>query len=216
MAALDLEEQEQLSAIKGWWEENGKLITTTLLAASIGLAGYQGWQWHVRSQASEASQLFAQVNKAAGEANVQRSRDAAGQVLEKFAGTAYADMAALVSAKAQVDGADLKNAQAQLQWAAEKGNDPVLRDLARLRLAAVQLDQQQYDDALKTLSATPDAAFAARYADLKGDVLFAQGKTAEAKAAYQSALDAMKAATGEPSPLKAVVEAKLDSLGGAR
>ena len=56
-----------------------------------------------------------------------------------------------------------------------------VRDLARLRLAGVQLDQQQYDAALKTLAASHSDAFAPRFDDLKGDVLLAQGKAEEAR-----------------------------------
>ncbi len=73
-------------------------------------------------------------------------------------------------------------------WAAENARDPGLRDLARLRLAAVMLDEKAYDDAMKQLAAEPAAAFAPRFAELRGDILAAQGKTAEARNAYDLAL----------------------------
>ena len=72
----------------------------------------------------------------------------------------------------------MKTAQAQLAWAAENAKDEP-RDLARLRLAAVLLDEKAYDEALKQLAAEPPA-FAARFDELKGDVLAAQGKKPEA------------------------------------
>jgi predicted negative regulator of RcsB-dependent stress response len=50
------------------------------------------------------------------------------------------------------------------------------------------------------------------YADLRGDILAGQGKRAEARAAYQTALDRSEAA----SPYRAVVQVKLDSLGEAK
>ena len=83
---------------------------------------------------------------------------------------------------------------------------------ARLRLAGILLDEKKYDEALKLLSAKSTDAYAALYADLKGDVLAAQGKPAEARAAYQLALDKSAAA----SQYRALIELKLDALGDAK
>jgi predicted negative regulator of RcsB-dependent stress response len=56
-----------------------------------------------------------------------------------------------------------------------KASDPALRELARLRLATVMLDDKAYDEALAQLQAPTDAAWCA-FADLKGDILLAKGK----------------------------------------
>ena len=98
-------------------------------------------------------------------------------------------MAALLSARVQVEAADLKAAKVQLVWAQEHASDVELRDLARLRLASLLLEEKGYDEALNVLTATPVAAFAPRFAEMKGDVLALQGKPTEAKAAYQEALN---------------------------
>ncbi|NTV09917.1 MAG: tetratricopeptide repeat protein, partial [Zoogloea sp.] len=165
----------------------------------------------------EASALYVEVQRAAAEHNPQRAREAAGQIIEKYSGTVYADLAALVSAKVQAEGGDLKNARTQLGWAAEHGRDAALRDLARLRLAAVLLDDKAYDEALKQLAEPSSEAFAARFDDLKGDVLMAQNKPADAKAAYKSAVGKLAASTDEGAAgLKELIQAKLESLGGAQ
>jgi predicted negative regulator of RcsB-dependent stress response len=77
-----------------------------------------------------------------------------------------------------------------------------------LRLAAVLLDQEQYDAALKQLDETPGDAFAGLYSDLRGDVLVAQGKIDEARAQYQQALEK----SPENSAWRDVVQIKLDAL----
>lgn len=215
MAALDLEEQEQMSALRAWWEQYGNVVTTGLVVAAVAAVGFRGWGWYQDNQAVEASGLFHQVSKAAEAGNAQKAREATGLLFEKYAGTGYADLSGLVSGRAQIEAGDLKNAQAQLQRVADQGNDPLLRDLARLRLAAVQFDDKALDQALKTLEAAPAPVFAVRFADLKGDILLAQDKPAEARKAYQAALEAIKA-SGEASPLKDVVTAKLEALGGAQ
>jgi predicted negative regulator of RcsB-dependent stress response len=126
MAAFDLEEQEQISQIKGWWEQFGTLVTGAAVAAALASVGWQGWQWYQGKQTAEASALYAVLQKAASEKNTQKSREAAGALIEKYNGTAYADMAALLSAKVQAEAGDLKNARVPLAWAATKASDPAL------------------------------------------------------------------------------------------
>ena len=184
MAAFDLEEQEQISQIKGWWEQYGKLVTTLAVVAALASVGWQGWNWHKGKQAAEASVLYDQLQSAAAERNAPKVREIAGSLLEKYSGTAYADLAALLSAKIQAEAGDLKNARVRLAWAAGNASDPALRDLARLRLASVMLDDKAYDEALAQLQAAPDESLTARFADLKGDILVAQGKKEDARAAY--------------------------------
>ena len=217
MAAFDLEEQEQISQIKGWWEQYGKLVTALAVAAALASVGWQGWHWYQGKQGTEASALYDVVQNAAAQRNAQKAREAAGMLIEKYSGTAYADMAALLSAKVQTEAGDLKNARVPLAWAADKANDPALRGLARLRLATVMLDDKAYDEALAQVQTPPDESFAARYADLKGDILVAQGKPDEARTAYKAAVDALGAATKiEAVTLREIAQAKLDAVGGAQ
>lgn len=224
MAAYDLEEQEQLSEIKAFWQQYGNLITGLVALAATLVVAYQGWNWYQRNQAAQANGAFAAVQQAAAANDLKKTRDATGELLEKYSGTVQAGLAALISAKVQFEGGDAATAKAQLGWAAEKGAEAEIRDLARLRLATVLLDEKAYDEALRQLEHKPSASFVPRYLDLKGDVLLAQGKPAEAKVAYRDALAALDAQAREagaaaamrPSALKEVVQVKLDALGGAQ
>ena len=217
MAAFDLEEQEQISQIKGWWEQYGKLVTTLAVVAALASVGWQGWNWHKGKQAAEASVLYDQLQNAAAERNAPKVREIAGSLLEKYSGTAYADLAALLSAKIQAEAGDLKNARVPLAWAAGNASDPALRDLARLRLASVMLDDKAYDEALAQLQAAPDESLTARFADLKGDILVAQGKKEDARAAYKTVVTSLEKATkAEAVTLREIAQAKLDAVGGAQ
>lgn len=212
MAVYDLEEQEQISELKAWWARWGNAVTALAVAAALASVGWQGWQWYQGRQAAAAGSLFYAVQQAAAEHNAQKARDAAGQLIGDYSGTAYAQLGALLSAGVQFDNGDLDNARAQLEWAADKGKDVALRDLARLRLAAVLLQKGEHDAALARLQAAPAAAYAARFADLRGDVLAAQGKAADARVAYQAAIDGLAAAGDEAATLREVVRVKLESL----
>ncbi|PAX98605.1 hypothetical protein CKW48_02190 [Bordetella pertussis] len=96
------------------------------------------------------------------------------------------------------------------KWLAAQAKQLALQPVARLRLAGILLDQKQYDAALAQLN-NPPASFAALFADRRGDVLAAQGKRDEARAAWQSAIDGL----GTSNPLTQVVQLKLDALSGA-
>jgi predicted negative regulator of RcsB-dependent stress response len=213
MAAYDLEEQEQLESLKAWWKENGNLVLTTLSLVLVVLAAWQAWNYYQRNQAVQASALYAAVQKAAGANDLKQVRESAGAILEQYPRTAYAAMAALVSAKAHFQGGDLKTAHAQLAWVAENAKDEALQDIARLRLASVMLDEKAYDDALKTLDAKHGAAFDAPFLAARGDVLVAQGKKDEARAAYKAAVDKTDA---KDTGLRGSIQLRLDALGTAQ
>jgi predicted negative regulator of RcsB-dependent stress response len=221
MATYDLEEQEQLDELKTWWKMYGNLVTGILVVVALAVAGWQGWNWWQRQQAVKASAVFSGLQTAAMQRDAKRARELAGELIDKYSVTAYAGMGALLAAKVQVDAGDAQNARVQLAWAAENAKDPGLRDLARLRLATVMLDAKAYDDATKQLAAEPGATFAPRFAELRGDVFAAQGKAAEARNAYDTAMAKFDALakddeTRQRAGYKEALQAKRDSLGAAK
>jgi predicted negative regulator of RcsB-dependent stress response len=135
----DLEEQEQIDELKAWWKQYGRMLIVLVVAACVGAAGTAGWQWYKRSQSEQASQLYGALEKAVRANDLKQIRELSGQLMDKFAGTAYGPMAALAAAKASYDGGDAKSAQAQLQWTIDNARDDDLIATARLRLAGVLL-----------------------------------------------------------------------------
>jgi len=205
---LDLEEQEKLDALRAWWKENARLIVFVVAAAAIAVAGTNGWRWYQRQQSLEAGALYDTLAKAVRAGDAKALRDAGGALSERYAGTLYASMGALAAADFHFDRGELKSAKAQLEWAVERSSSEDFRDIARLRLAALLLDERAYDEALALLAQKPLEAYAALYAALRGDVLVAKDLPAEARAAYQLALEK---ASG---PLRDSVQMRLDALGG--
>jgi predicted negative regulator of RcsB-dependent stress response len=210
MATYDLDEQERLDELKAWWKRWGNLVMIGLAVVIAAAAGWRYWQNHVVTQSLEAATVYEQLTRSLAANDAKAARDAGAMLIDQYKGTAYAPRAALLMAKLNIGAKDLKSAQAQLEWAAANSKEPAVKDLARLRLAGVQLDQREYDAALKTLSSTHSDAFDFRFLDLKGDVLLAQGKPADARAAYQAAFGKM----AEDNPYRNIVELKLDALGG--
>ena len=207
--AYDLEEQEQLAELKAFWNKYGNLLTWVLIAVLGSYAAYNFWNYRQRTQASDASVLYEELQKSLTDKDNVKVQRIAADVESKFGATAYGAMAALVAAKGAFDAGDLKTAKAQLQWAVDHGNDEY-KSIAKLRLAGVLLDEKAYDDGLKLLAGEFLPQFAGAVADRKGDIFVAQNKLAEARTAYLAALAAMDS----KSPGRKLVELKLESIGG--
>ena len=206
---LDLQEQEQLDALKAFWNKQGNLITWTLVLVLAAFAGWNGWQWYQRDQAVKAGAMFDELDRAARAGDAERVGRVFGDLKERYPRTAFAQQGGLLAAKTQFDKGQADAAKATLAWVADKAIEEEMRTVARLRLAALQSEAKQYDEALKTLAAAKAPGFEGLVEDRRGDVLLAQGKAAEARTAYQAAYKAM----GERVDYRRLIEAKMIALG---
>lgn len=209
--AYDLEEQEQIASLKAWWDRFGNVVTWLIIVVCAAYAGWSGWDYYLRNQSAKASQLYEEVQRAASAKDNAKVQRAAKDMEDRYGRSAYAQMAALVAARAAFDANDLNTSKAQLQWAADHAQDDEYRALARIRLAGLLLDEKAYEDGLKVLSGDFPAAFAGEVANRRGDILAAQNKTEDARSAYREALQK----TDGASPGRQLIELKLEALGGA-
>ena len=209
--ALNSSEQEQLDQLKDFWKQYGNLITWVLILALGGFAAFQGWQRYQDSQATKAAVLYDELDKAVQALDADKAARVFGDIKERYPSTTYAAQAGLLAARLQFDLERKDAARASLEWVAGQAAEKEYRLVAQLRLAGMLLDEKKFDEALKLLPADAPPAFAALVADRRGDILFAQGKTDEARAAFQAAYDAM-----DPTlDYRRLLDAKLTALGGA-
>jgi len=207
--AFDLEEQEKVDELKAWWKTNGTTVMLAVAVFAAVVAGIQGWRVYQNNQQRQAALAYEAVQSGVQNKDSKRIRDAAGQLIEKYPGTPYASRSALLAAGVNYETGDAKSAKAQLQWVIDHAKEEGARDIARLRLAGILLDEKSYEEAMKTLEGSHEKTFDGLFSDLKGDVLAAQGKMADARVAYKAALEKMD----EKSAYRQVVEMKLDGLG---
>ena len=208
MAAYDLEEQDQLEDLKAWWRQWGNTVAGIVIALSIGVVGVQGWRWWTQQQAAHASVLYDAVSAAVRANDAAKAKDAMSQLADKYGGTGYAPRAALIVAAQFFENGDAAGAKAQLAWVIDKSSEDELKQVARLRLAGILLDEKQYDEGLRVLDAKHDQPFAGVYADMRGDVLAAAGRTEEARNEYETAL----AQLDSKSAYRNLVQLKFDAL----
>lgn len=208
---LDLEEQEQLDQLKAFWKQYGNLITWSLTLVLAGFAAWNGWNWWQRDQAVKAAAMFDELEKAAAAGEASKAAGIFKDLKERFPRTAVAQQGGLLAAKVQFEKGQADEAAASLGWVADNAKEGEYRTVARLRLAGLLADQKKYDEALKQLDGATAKEFEALVADRRGDILLAQGKTEEAKAAFRKAWDSM-----DPTvQYRRLIDAKLTALGAA-
>ena len=206
---LDLEEQEQLDQLKAFWKQYGNLITWTITLALAAFAAWNGWNWWQRDQAVKAGAMYDELEKAATAGEVSKAGGIFNDMKERFPRTVVTQQGGLLAAKLQFEKGQADAAVATLGWVADNATEAEYQTVARLRLAGLLADQKKYDEALKQLDAATAKEFEALVADRRGDVLLAQGKTEEAKAAYTKAWQSM-----DPKvEYRRLIDAKLTSLG---
>ena len=206
--AYDLEEQEQLDEFKAWWKKNGSMAINLVLAGLVLYAAWQGYHYYQNKKAVEASELYqalvvTDINKTA-EIKTQSAK-----LMDSFSGTPYAGRAAVFAAKANFSANDDKSAKSQLEWATKNAKESAIKAIASLQLASILFEEKSYDEAQKVLLNISDKGYEGLKANMQGDVFLAQGKQAEAKKAYEIALQSLDA----QGKLHQYTRQKLESLG---
>ncbi|KKO47099.1 hypothetical protein WG68_00105 [Arsukibacterium ikkense] len=197
-------EEQQVEAIKRFWNEYGKAI---LGGVVIGLAGLYGWRYYQADQRSQAEQVSAQYSQLLQQQQTEGSDwlNSAKGFIDAQGNSSYAVFAALLAAREAIDSQQLATAAEHLSWVMHNAKEAPVKAIAQLRLARVQREQGNYADALATLQLAVPASFLSQQAELRGDLLQLTGELAQAKAAYQQAL-----ASSEQT--RQLLQVKLDEL----
>ena len=199
-------DDEKVEDLKNWWKENGTSVMAGIALAIGGLFGWQYWQDYQANTATEASALYAKVDKASATSMDQAKTDI--QTLQNdYASTPYAAIASLKAAQQYAEKGEYEPAAAALRWVIDNSKEDDYKHLASVRLTRVLLSMKKVDEALTLTNQTYPAAYQALIDELKGDIYVAQNKPTEARAAYDKA---MVGAAGNASE---VIKLKRDNLG---
>lgn len=186
-------DEEQVEALKRWWEENGKQLS---IAVVLSLAGWFGWNTYQDKQqvTGEQAQLKYQelLNlRQAGESSEEslaKAQLSATEIKKNYPGTPYAVFAALFLAKDAVEDDQLDQAVEELKWAKNAAKNSALKSLIDTRMARVLGSQGKLDEALALVSKAPENAYKRLFLEIRGDLLTQKGDLAAAKVAYDAAL----------------------------
>lgn len=204
-------EHEQVEALKAWWDKNGTRIIIAIVIVLAGVLAWRTWLDKTHREAEAASEQYMQLLEVV-QSRPEQALEIGRQLVSSHAGSNYAAMASLLMASISVERGDKEAAIAHLSWVMEQGAQAELKEISRLRLARLQLDMGKADEALATLAKGDNASFRAAYDELRGDILLAQGKRAEARNAYANAL----AGYGEVPAKQSLLQMKIDDLADAK
>lgn len=208
---MQLTEEEQVEALKKWWKENGTAVIVGVIIGIGAVVGFWKWREYTETRAYRASDVYVEFTGALAEQKDELLKQRYDTLIKDYSGTTYAVLAAMQMAKQAVAKDDLKKAAEELNWALEHAGQEPIAHLARIRLAHVLVAQQKYDQALTLITGLSKSAFDAQYAEIKGDIYAHKGDAAQARTAYQSALDS-SLLTGKR---REYVQMKMSDLGAA-
>lgn len=200
-------EDEQVQALKTWWNENGTSTVVSIVIAIAVVFGWRTWQEQQLAKVDEASYAYEAMMAAASEAtsdpsdiNIAKVDHLAQTLKADYADSGFAQFAALIKARQAAQDKDWDAAESELRWVLSAAPGEEMRLLTELRLAKVQFAKGDVDAALKTLDQDA-AAFAPSYAELRGDILLAQKQYQAAYESYQGAREKAELLQSAEPPL---------------
>ena len=220
---LSFEEEEHIDQLKTFWKKYGDLLTGIVLALAASAVGWQWWQHRQQQEALQAASLYATLQGMQQVQQISAVNSLADTLIQRYPNSPYTSRGALIAAA--TDGSNLAQTPAQsaaqvatakkdLQWILDHSKENSIKNLARLHLAALLLDQHQAKEALDLLNVDHDKqatdSYADLYNDLSGDIFLSLGNRQSAISAWQAALSELPAS----SPYRQVVEIKLNAIAG--
>jgi predicted negative regulator of RcsB-dependent stress response len=205
-------DEEQIEALKNWWNENGTQLMVGLIVALAAVFGFQSWQSSVREDGEAASALYEDLRavistgRELSEVQITTARYLADTLIKDHEASAYAKFAAMQMAKLSVEKGELDQAEKDLQWVMDHADDAI-QPLARLRLARVLFARGDQTGALALIETVDEGAYKSSYWEVRGDFYNQMGRSAEARKAYQTALNELQ--EGGSNPL---LQMKLDDV----
>lgn len=200
-------EQEQVEAIKKWWDENGRSVIAGAVIAIAGVVGWQYWVGYRNGIAESASNRYQTLLEQTASDPAQ-VLDRGRQIASEYPSSAYASLAALEMAAASVKKDDLDGAAAQLRSVIDAAHVPEVDKVARVRLAQVLLAQGKAQEALGLLKGADSGSFRGLADETLGDIHLALGDRKSAHDAYQNALSGYR----DVPEKQRIVQMKLDDL----
>ncbi|MDD2344069.1 MAG: tetratricopeptide repeat protein [Tolumonas sp.] len=198
-------EEQQVEAIKSWWQENGKSIIAGVVIGFVGLFGWRYYNSYVQQRSEASAAAYQQVMQVLAEQH-EKGFSAVSKFIADHGSDTYGDLAALQLSADAVKANKLELAAEQLRRVAEHGVDDEFKPVAGIRLARILLAMNKPADALKALDAVTAEQYKATVAEVRGDALLASAQPEKARAAYVVALQASK------NGANPVLQMKLDDL----
>lgn len=186
MDIFEADAQQKEEEFRNWWHENWKSIIGGIVVALVFITAF----WVYRDYRHEQRQIkVSDFYTTVFEADISSA-----EVQKRIATYAtensnvLGQLAAIKIARQEIEADKLQDAFKVLKDSLNKGDD-ILDNIVRLRAARLAIELRQFDEAQSLLSDVDDETFAKAVAEIKGDVLLANGDKKGAIVEYKRALD---------------------------
>ena len=181
-------EKEQLEEMRAWWTEYGRYVIAGVVIAIGLLFGFNQYESSKVAAQVEASVLYETLTVHVADGDLESAESVADDLATNYANTVYAAQSNLAMAKLYMDkNRDQDAADILNELLAMRGNKS-LKQIGKLRLARILLYQDKAQEVVNLLADQDDGAFAALFAEIRGDAFAALGQISEAGDAYRIAL----------------------------
>ena len=212
---VDRSDDEQLDALKQWWQANGTSLIVGIILAIAAIFGYKAWQNSELQEKSQSSIKYQQLVEAAAadqqsafleaqkpkteapgaeDASAEEADTAkflAKELKESTGIKGYELLADLYLAQSQFSASQLDEAHKHLVGVLEQTESESLKRIIQARLARVEMAKGNFEAALKRLDVPAGDTFYAYFQELKGDIYKLSKKPEEAVKAYRNAREAL-------------------------
>lgn len=193
MSRYDTDE-DQVAVIKQWWQKNGTQLLSGILVVVLAWSGWTYWQNTKLNEGLRASAMFEMLQVRQQQGSFGEAMREGLTLMEEQPSSPYSTGIAFMVAKHYFDEGKLALAIENYQWVLDHAPDASLKFVAQLRLATLYSDQERFEDAEKLFSSIDksplSASEKANLAFYQAELAFNQGKLDQARAGYQTVVDA--------------------------
>ena len=201
--------EQELEALKKWWGENGRTVVIGVLLGLGGVFGWTTYQQRLEANAEALSIIYQQIIEAVSQGQHGAVRAQAASLIESSPKSGYAALGALLAAKSAYAQKDLDGAKNSLFWVIQNAEKTGLKDIARIRLARVLIEENRLNEAKQNLDGVENPSFSPTVNEIRGDIRLMEGDVEGAREAYQRTLNAENAS----GTTRERVRMKMDDLG---
>ncbi len=183
-----LSEKEQIEKMRAWWSDYGFYVIGGVVLGAAILYGMNYYQAAEITAQEEASALYDELTEKIANGDLDGAGLSATELAAAYGNSAYAAQSKLAMARLYMDKNRDLDAAEELQSLLAMDGLENFKHIGRVRLAKILLYQDKAEDVLTLLDGQDNAAFAARYAEARGDAYVALGRRADARTSYETAL----------------------------
>lgn len=203
-----LTEQEQIEQLKKWLRIYG---LPALFGVVVGVVLFYGWNYYQGYRTrilTHASKVYDEMLTDRTQSNTEGAHTQAQKLFDHYAGTPYGEIAGLMLAREALNKKNYSEATKQLTWVIDNSHQAALRQIARLRLARLYIEDKQPENAINILKKSDDKGFDGLVNEVRGDAYLVMHHDSEAQSAYQLALQELP----HSDEVRPLLEMKLDNI----